>query len=199
MAKAPYGYKLHSPKSLLGKMDRELARVQKDEKWQSDHAFNFAVTAWHMTDWLWDHAVETNPGQREYFGRTNKKRFQNFVRGESKALDICMDLANGAKHFNVSRQTKVALSADVSAKEIQGGLLESFVLGVDRLGGTIQVLKIRLANGTSVLAEDIFKEALEFWYAFCREHGILENARRQYPQFQTRKKRRKGKLKAQSK
>lgn len=192
MGKAPYGYKLHSPKSLLGKMDRELARVQKDKKWQSDHAFNFAVTAWHMTDWLWHYAEETNPGQREYFGRTNKKRFQNFVRGESKALDICMDLANGAKHFHVSRQTKVALSADVSAKEIQGGSLGSFVLDVDQLGGTIQVLKIRLADGTSVLPKDIFKEALEFWYAFCRQHGILDNARRRYPQFQTRKRKRQG-------
>ncbi len=74
---------------------------------------------------------------------------------------------------------------------VPGGTLGSFTLGVDRLGGTIPVLKVRLADKTSRLAEDVFKEALQFWYDFCLDHVILlPNAKRRKPLFETRKKKR---------
>ena len=188
-----YAYRLQEPKHLLGKMERELHRALKDEKWASDHAYNFAVTAWHMTDWLWRQAEVSEPSKRNHFGCRSLQTFQNFIRRESGALDICSDLANGAKHFVVSRRKKAVLGAEVSTKVVEGGTLGSFVLGSDRLGGTIPVLKVRLANGTSRLVEAIFKEAVSFWYKFFRSHDLFPpHARRKYPRHETRKRGRVG-------
>jgi hypothetical protein len=68
-------------------------------------AFNCAVTAWHMTDWVW---AELDQNQwkevQEFAGTgcklvaTNPKPLQEYVRRSSHALKLCELLANGSKH-----------------------------------------------------------------------------------------------------
>ena len=48
-----YAFALGTPADLLEKLSREIERFRQDEQNQSDHAFNFAVTAWHITDWVY--------------------------------------------------------------------------------------------------------------------------------------------------
>ena len=153
MRDSSYGYKkLRTAKDLLGKMDREFLRMRRDKKWQSHHAFNFAVTAWHITDWVYKDARQRHSSNKSPFGCRNLKSFQQFVRSDCPALDICYDLAIGSKHMEVSRPTRKVAKTDVSA--VASAPLGGFILGSDRLGGV--ALKVRLADGTSSYALDVF-------------------------------------------
>jgi hypothetical protein len=68
-------------------------------------AFNCAVTAWHMTDWVW---AELDQSQREKIQKlagtncalveTNPRPLQTYARGNSDALKLCELVANGSKH-----------------------------------------------------------------------------------------------------
>jgi hypothetical protein len=64
---------LESPRDLLAKLDWEilqLGHVLEDETVASYRAFNCAVTAWSVTDWVWNSAL---PDLRERFKSESPK------------------------------------------------------------------------------------------------------------------------------
>lgn len=75
-------------------------------------AFNAAVTAWHITDWLWESREETRTLLKKRFGLevnvnegSNKghgkglNKFKDAVAKENRALHICREIANASKHM----------------------------------------------------------------------------------------------------
>jgi hypothetical protein len=62
---------------------------------QVDAAINFAITAWHMTDWVW---VQQEHKLREYFGVNSCREFQDEMRRCYPDLAVCDVIANAAKH-----------------------------------------------------------------------------------------------------
>lgn len=76
-------------------------------------AFNTAVTAWHISDWLWQSDAATRAILKKRFKVSAKettagwkkglKRFQNALAKESRALAICREIANGSKHMRTSK------------------------------------------------------------------------------------------------
>src|ERR1700683_2706025 len=75
-------------------------------------AFNTAVTAWHISDWLWQSSVDTRAILKKRFGISAKetaagmnkglRRFQDAVVEECRALYVCREIANGSKHMRKS-------------------------------------------------------------------------------------------------
>jgi hypothetical protein len=75
-------------------------------------AFNTAVTAWHVSDWLWQFSAETRVKLKQRFRfsaketqaglRKGLKRFQDAVSGENRALYVCREIANGSKHMRLA-------------------------------------------------------------------------------------------------
>src|SRR3979490_2472783 len=72
--------------------------------------FNGAVTAWHITDWLWQSSAENRNklAKRYKFAFTEGtpsgigrglERFQEAVAKDSRHLFICREIANGSKHI----------------------------------------------------------------------------------------------------
>jgi hypothetical protein len=82
----PGFFDIASPEDLFQKVGRELDRMRKDPV-DSDHAFNFFVTAEHLLDWSY-------PGNE---GRSEREAERRAV----SVLEITWDLANGAKHFKL--------------------------------------------------------------------------------------------------
>jgi hypothetical protein len=73
-------------------------------------AFNTAVTAWHITDWLWESRETTRALMKQRFnfdynewsfrGRnTGFDLFQKAVARDCRALYICREIANASKHM----------------------------------------------------------------------------------------------------
>jgi hypothetical protein len=72
-------------------------------------AFNAVVTAWHITDWLWQSSSERRVALAKRYNfayaetetgiRKGLERFQNAVVEDCRALYVCREIANGSKHM----------------------------------------------------------------------------------------------------
>jgi hypothetical protein len=71
-------------------------------------AFNTAVTAWHITDWLWESRESTRAAMKKRFGfdynewsqrgrNTGLHTFQNAVVADRRSIYICREIANASK------------------------------------------------------------------------------------------------------
>jgi hypothetical protein len=92
----------------LQKLNREIARVRdvKETTDVIDHATNAAMTAWHLTDWVW-HDIEEDRTAAPFrlltktVGKPIRSLhgFQTFVRGASADVLYCESIAVASKHF----------------------------------------------------------------------------------------------------
>lgn len=112
-------FMLATPAHMLQKFHWEIMRLkealtEKPEKLGYVHApsycaFNCAVTAWHIADWVWQSADAHHEDLLSRFGlpltvddKKNFSLFQRGIRQTSRAIHICRQLATGSKHMTVS-------------------------------------------------------------------------------------------------
>jgi hypothetical protein len=109
--KAQKAFGLRDSRDILEKLTWELGNLFLRQRYDiavcQYHAFNCAVTAWHVTDWLWQD-VESSPAlrtrlEKEIGPLKNDKAFQKYVSGECNALILCQQIANGSKHCRLTR------------------------------------------------------------------------------------------------
>ena len=82
-----FGFK--TPQDLLGKLERELAKLERDPS-DADAAFNFFITAWSLVDWL---------------GLKDKKS----LRQKEPVIAACAHLADGSKHFHLDNTSHTSV------------------------------------------------------------------------------------------
>ncbi|MGJ4941670.1 hypothetical protein ACQR1W_13940 [Bradyrhizobium sp. HKCCYLS1011] len=129
------------------------------------HAFNTAVTAWHVSDWLWQYSPqlrtklatkfqivfeETPTGVRNGLGK-----FQNAVVPHSDALRICREIATGSKHMRKDKVDHSIKAQAVWTKEIKG-------VGFVKPGDLSMSLRVTF-NDREMDAELAFIEAAGYW------------------------------------
>jgi hypothetical protein len=188
MAK-PGRFELQNPDDLLAKAKRERQRLEavadaweeeegdSDDDWyqkqvehQSDHAFNFSVTVWHITDWFCWHVLDQVSGLTAKQTEKALADFQIYVRSKSPALSACYDLARGAKHFEIARAPAGVSGTDVATRS---GFSSGFSDEFERRRVTLRVID---RTGSPRPVEDLFAEALsdiDFhdWERFFRNAG----------------------------
>lgn len=89
-------FELNNAPDLLGKLKRDFKKLQ-DDPLDSDAAYNFFVTAGHMLEWLYPDADDAG----------NRKKRKDIYEGEP-LLQVCAHIANGAKHFEPTRDKAVS-------------------------------------------------------------------------------------------
>jgi hypothetical protein len=116
-------FALNKPQHMLSKLLWEIESLSKSlSVWTQRGEFpeplfivwNAAVTAWHITDWLW----QSTPEIREILTKRYKlkfvegsknalregfEEFQNAVADESRFLYVCREIANGSKHMRKNK------------------------------------------------------------------------------------------------
>jgi hypothetical protein len=138
------------------------------------HAFNFSVTAWHLTDWIWE--VSTLEFRREllrHLGKTCTGRdgkdfecFQTAMREKCRPIHICRQLATGSKHMTVRRYPDPRVRA-----EIRWNLEATAVSEGERKHHYELVI---WDDDVARPAVEIFEDALHHWHRFLREWGFEE-------------------------
>jgi hypothetical protein len=117
----PNVFAMNEPQHMWVKLAWELQHLTSSMSvWEDEgpypeaifRAFNTAVTAWHISDWLWQSSPETRAIVKKRFKISSKetasgikkglKRFQNTVAADCRALYICREIANGSKHMRKS-------------------------------------------------------------------------------------------------
>jgi hypothetical protein len=152
-------------RDLLDKLRRELGRYQAvagddaddPEKLLElvdqlkDSAFNAAVTAWHLADWVFN---DMTSNQRQQLGFAKLGDLQNHVRDNCRALYLCRQVATASKHWAVSNhpdpQVQVVVACDDDAG--WGAYFED--------------------DGNPIAADQVFARALGFWTDFIYRHNI---------------------------
>lgn len=86
--------RLKTPRDLLGKLDRDLARLNADAA-DIDAAYDFFVTSYHLLDWKFP---DTAAGYKTDRAELIK---------QEPLLTVARHLANGAKHFEATHWDSV--------------------------------------------------------------------------------------------
>ncbi len=169
-------FRMRSVHDIFRKLGREKQRFKKagsdneGRQDQVDAAVNFAITAWHMTDWVWGrHEHEL----REYFDVSNKREFQDEMRRRCFGLAVCDVIANAAKHGGTAHKKKdrpdieTILVAHPVANDAAG--VELIAVLADRQWS----LNIRV-NGTPKEPLTLFNRVFLFWHKFIQQHCVAK-------------------------
>ena len=171
-------FRIRSVHDIFRKLYREMQRFEKagsdneGRQNQVDAAVNFAITAWHMTDWVW-HRKKHELG--ECFKVTSKKQFQEEMRRRCLDLAVCDVIANAAKHGEPLRpmlhrpEIETVLVAHPVAEGAAG--VELIATQKDRQWS----LKIEV-NGTPKDPHALFRRVFLCWHKFIQQHFVAEKS-----------------------
>jgi hypothetical protein len=109
-------FALATPQHMLAKLAWEIRQLGEslapndaDFVWPlvpAYHAYNSAVTAWHLVDWIWctaDQKLRAQLAEKFHFdipssARKGLARFSDSIARDCRALHLCRIIANGSKH-----------------------------------------------------------------------------------------------------
>jgi hypothetical protein len=143
-------FELTTAKDLYAKLKRDFSAFESAPL-DSDIAFNFFVTAWHLLEWAYprDSAV------------------QKQIRDSNIVLQICEHLAVGAKHFEpTSKKHKSVKSSDITGGAWAKGVWAKGVWKKGIWGEKLEVFldgDVAQHYGNRIYAIDLAKEAMAFW------------------------------------
>ena len=171
-------FRMRSVHDIFRKLGREKQRFEKagsdneGRKDQVDAAVNFAITAWHMTDWIW-HRREHE--LRECLGVKCLRKFQDELRRQCPELAVCDVIANAAKHGGTAHkredrpEIETVLIADPVAEGAAGVELYAVVADPE------WSLKIRV-NGKPKDPLSLFNRVFLFWHKFIQQHCVAKKS-----------------------
>src|SRR5262250_187175 len=100
---------MNSSRDMLEKLRREIDRLAGSIIRQEivDHGLNAAMTAWHLTDWVW-REIQGSPRRPILTAKARApirelKQFQELVKRNCAELAYCEDIAISTKHFTFSK------------------------------------------------------------------------------------------------
>lgn len=164
------------PRDLLAKLEYDIGRLRSarstdDVKYA---AFDCAVDAWHMTDWVL--AAVDDQRHLELCGevRLHAQAAVRFSEKQAERLPIlkfCRDIANGVKHFALRpkhRLDNVATSANISIrlKSAEDGIAVASASPIAQL----------IVDGTRYNAVEFFDDAYSQWSDFLKEEGLRQRS-----------------------
>ena len=151
---------LNTPRDLLEKAHREFAilesaAIMQDETQVADALFNFAVTAYHVKDWLEHH-----------LSRSRSAIDVDAYVARWPALLICRDLCNAGKHV-VLEYKAVTEAVLASSESTPAGL----AMDGSRSAPVYRVVVMR-KDGSTIDAVTLAAQALDDWERFFVIYGL---------------------------
>jgi hypothetical protein len=147
---------------LVWKLDWEIARIlhatPSDIIDMKCFAFNAAVTAWQLTDWVLD---DMTAAQKKSRGISSLDDLQNLVIAECRALHLCRWIATASKHRIVNnRRHDPTVTTAVRSVPMAGGQPPKWELIIND-------------GNTEHDASDVFEEARMYWWRFLAALGLI--------------------------
>ncbi|MET4481622.1 hypothetical protein [Bradyrhizobium sp. F1.13.3] len=138
-------------REVAGRDEEDLAAMVELVDQLKDSAFNAAVTAWHLGDWVFK---DMTADQRKALGVRSLGDLQAHGREKCRALYLCRYAATASKHSEVNTFRDPKVEVVVSCEEDAGWSVHF----VD--------------DGNTRAADQVFSEALDFWTGFIFENHI---------------------------
>jgi len=118
-------------------------------------AFNLAISLWSVIDW-----IRNDPTRG--IQQLHKKEFENEFQRQCPALSIVHDLCTHGKHYTVSSPRG---DATVTTNELTGAIF-CFTTPFGPVSEQTANFDIVLASGERRPLDQIFREAMDFWYTY---------------------------------
>lgn len=175
-------FALATPYHLLIKLAWEIGQLrsalQTEQKiaWThapAYHAFNCAVTCWHLSDWTWEFVDDEGKLiiANQLGGKLKTlEDFQSAIRAKHRALHICWQIANGSKHLKL-RKT----DADIQTEDVWE--YHPVLAGSHQSGEPINSYRYRLSltdKGERLEALDLFIAAEKIWARELASWFVIE-------------------------
>jgi len=181
----PNVFGLNEPQHMVSKLYFEIMELMDSlSVWTKNRefpeplfvAFNTAVTAWHITDWLWESREPTRALMKRRFkfdynewsqnGRnTGLDKFQDAVASDCRPIYICREIANASKHM---RRKKI----DPAIKAVAEWYPALEAVGHVKVGDLAMSLTI-LDGDERQDAERLFIDAAGYWENLLRAENLI--------------------------
>lgn len=147
-------FNIKTSKDFFKKLEEDYLEFYSD-KTSSRVALNCAMTSWHLTEWIYN---EYNSLLVSDFATL--ATFQNNIKRQCPSLQIMHDIANGTKHYLLTRHRPIIRDTTLH----QGGFSSGFSRDFN-----ISTLDIELYDGTKIYFEDEIKTTIIFWKQYLNE------------------------------
>jgi hypothetical protein len=176
----PHTFDLQGCRDMLDKLVRELQRMGRateDRASLGDHAVNFALTAWHLVDWVWAEIRKDYPLRLKLAKEVgcapaafDRDQFALWCLRSCPDLEACQVIATATKHVRCDQEAAGEIVARVSS-----GANMTFLLGESRLGVGVMapapppercwVAKVEIGDRVEYAAPT-FERVVGFWTQF---------------------------------
>jgi hypothetical protein len=180
-------FALATPAHMLEKLWWEIEQLKRslepDDRYRISgvatyHAFNCAITSWHITDWVWEsfgakerqHLAQRLNGAFDVTAKDALTKFQDVLRAKHRSLHICWQIATGSKHKNIGKPDPVIKVEEIWVNQSQAGIMRCG----EPLGWHRQDL-IVYDDEKKRRAVEVFEEAADCWDRELRSWGFLED------------------------
>src|SRR5262245_6809440 len=112
----PQTFALENCRNLLDKLKREIERFSaggNNIETRKDFAFNAAVTAWALCDWVFD---DMPSALRDKYKIHNVNQMREYARHHCRALHLCRQVATASKHYTVDNFADPAANSFLTVK-----------------------------------------------------------------------------------
>jgi len=124
------------------------------DKTSSRTALNCAMTAWHLSEWIYNEFNSQFPNE-------TLSSFQDSIKKKCPSLQIMHDLANGTKHYLLTRHKPLIKDTRLH----KGAYSNAFSRAFD-----ISTLDIEKNDGTKIYFEDEIENVILFWKEFLQSN-----------------------------
>lgn len=139
-----------SAQDFFRKLEEDYRDFTKDVT-SSRNAINCALTAWHLTDWIYN--------QFPNLGFSSLYKFQENIKVQCPSLQIMHDISNGSKHYTLTKHQPEIKNTE----HHRGSFSNDFSRDFD-----ISSLDIEMKSGQKLFFEDEILKVIEFWRNYFR-------------------------------
>jgi hypothetical protein len=117
-------------------------------------ALNCAMTSWHLSEWIFnEYKIEFD------LKYNNITSFQNEVKKSCSSLQIMHDLANGTKHYYLTRHNPIVSESNIH----EGAYSREYSREFD-----ISYLYLLLKDGSKLIFDDEIEKVVNFWKEYFK-------------------------------
>lgn len=151
----PQTFAIDNCRDMLDKLGWEIEQLklsQDDVRPLQYGCYNAAVTAWHLTDWVY---AEATREQRTTLKIKTRGDLQEKARSECRELYLCYYLANASKHRKVTLFIDPRINAGVEAGSEGIPTWEAFVVDDRKKRPAIEVLEVARLYWTAIIYQNM--------------------------------------------
>ncbi|MEE4259953.1 MAG: hypothetical protein V2I62_09345 [Bacteroidales bacterium] len=147
-------FNIKNTRDLYNKLNEDY-KEYSDDRLSSRKALNFAFTAWHLSDWIYNEF--NNKLKVDY---NNLYSFQSNLKKLCPSLQFMHDLTNGTKHYTLTKHNPRIKDTNLHIGDFNDDFNRDF---------DISMMVIKLEDGTRVCFEDEIKIVMNFWTKYLKE------------------------------